>query len=125
MRSTFQAGVRRSLRTLTEAFPDATFDCLRSHPCRRGLLRADVRRDADLLAHRSWPESPSNDTYDLIWSGSFFTPPRPRPLRGLPSLFESLLKGSGLLIFTAHSAGHREALRQREMEEATRAAVHV
>ena len=39
---------------------------------------------------------------------------------GFLSLFESLLEENGLLIFTAHSAGHREALRQREMEEGER-----
>jgi SAM-dependent methyltransferase len=110
----FPCGFGRSLRTLAAAFPDAR------------LTACDLQREGvdfcaqkfgatPVYSHEEADHVCLHDTYDLIWSGSFFTHLNERRFGDFLSLFESVLAPGGLVVFTVHSVGHLRALRSREM----------
>jgi len=112
----FPSGYGRSLRILTEAFPDAQFTAC-------DLMREGVDFCARMFGARpiyshEEPDQVSIDgTYDLVWAGSFFTHLDARRFAGFLSLFETLVEPGGLFIFTVHSAGHVESFQYREVQE--------
>jgi hypothetical protein len=70
-----------------------------------------------LYSHEEPDQVVFDETYDLIWAGSFFTHLDERRFIGFLSVCESALEDDGLFIFTVHSAGHIESFGYREVQE--------
>ena len=109
----FAAGAGRVLRTLKEAFPEATLTA-------SDVWGEGVEFCADVLGAEAVHNSPEpadielEGPFDVIWCGSLLTHVDARRWVGFLKLFEALLAPGGVALFTTNGRFTAEALRKRE-----------